>query len=127
MRVARMHHPGHHYTAMTRLERKLLLINGLLGTGLTLLVLLLDWGGQLQALERWFYDRRALYCQLFTPPPTDRLVYLDIDDYSLEIIERWPWKRRAISTRPSSGTARQSATSGRFSTASPRSPSSGSS
>jgi CHASE2 domain-containing sensor protein len=83
---------------MTRLERKLLLINGLLGTGLTLLVLLLDWGGQLQALERWFYDQRALYCQFFAKPPTDRLVYLDIDDNALERIERWPWKRSTMAT-----------------------------
>jgi class 3 adenylate cyclase/CHASE2 domain-containing sensor protein len=81
---------------MTRLERKLLLINGLLGTGLTLLVLLLDWGGQLQALERWFYDRRALYCQFFAKPPTDRLVFLDIDDPAINTIGRWPWDRRTM-------------------------------
>jgi class 3 adenylate cyclase/CHASE2 domain-containing sensor protein len=78
---------------MTRTERKLLRINGLLGTGLTLLVLVLDWGGQLQALERWFYDRRALYCQFFAKPPTDRLVFLDIDDNALDTIGRWPWPR----------------------------------
>jgi class 3 adenylate cyclase/CHASE2 domain-containing sensor protein len=78
---------------MTRLERKLLLINGVLGTSLTLIVLLLDQFGWLQSMERWFYDRRALYCQVFAKPPSDRIVYLDIDDNALDTIGRWPWDR----------------------------------
>lgn len=78
---------------MTRLERKLLLINGVLGNCLTLAVLLMDQFGWLQSMERWFYDRRALYCQFFTKPPSDRIVYLDIDDNALDTIGRWPWDR----------------------------------
>ena len=81
---------------MTRTERKLLLINGVLGTALTLIVLILDQTDQLQTLERWFYDRRALHCQFFIKPPTDRIVYLDIDDNAIETIGRWPWDRRKM-------------------------------
>lgn len=81
---------------MTRLERKLLLINGVLGASLTLIVLLLDQFGQLQALERWFYDRRALDCQFFAKPPSDRMVFLDIDDNAIDTIDRWPWDRSTM-------------------------------
>jgi class 3 adenylate cyclase/CHASE2 domain-containing sensor protein len=81
---------------MTRLERKLLLINGLLGTGLTVLVALLDHAGRLEAPERWFYDQRALHCQFFRSPPSDRLVHVDIDENDLEVIQRWPWPRAVL-------------------------------
>ena len=52
--------------------------------------------GGLGALENWLYDHRALYFQHFTPPPTDRLVHLDIDDAALETIGRWPWPRSTL-------------------------------
>ena len=78
---------------MTRSERRLLIDTGLLGLVLTLFVAALDYALVLEPLERFFYDFRARRCQLFTPPPTDKLIHLDIDDESLESIGRWPWPR----------------------------------
>src|SRR3954452_17628968 len=81
---------------MTRTQRKLLKINGALGVGLTLLVVLLDQFDQLKALERWFYDRRAHDCQFFRPPPSDKIAHVDIDQNALDAIGRWPWPRAAL-------------------------------
>src|SRR5262245_40274689 len=82
-----------HRSTMSRLERKLLLNSLLLGAGLTVLVAILQLTHALGQLEVWLYDRRARLCQHFTPPPTDQLIHLDIDDASLEVIGRWPWDR----------------------------------
>lgn len=68
----------------------------LVGLALTLLVILADQCGGLIALERWAYDRRARTFQHFAPPPTDRLVHLDVDDRALDVIGRWPWPRAKI-------------------------------
>jgi class 3 adenylate cyclase/CHASE2 domain-containing sensor protein len=78
---------------MTTTQRKLLLINGGLGICLTVLAASLDFAQQLLPLERWFYGRRALYCQFFKKPPTDKIVFLDIDQRALETIGKWPWNR----------------------------------
>lgn len=81
---------------MTRLERRLLIDTGVLGVLLTLLAAVLGATGSLGALERLLYDVRARTCQFFTAPPTDKLVHLDIDERSLEIIGRWPWPRSEL-------------------------------
>jgi class 3 adenylate cyclase/CHASE2 domain-containing sensor protein len=78
---------------MTRTQRTLLTWTLISGTVLTLLVTGIDAAGGLQSLERALYARRARWCQFFTPPPTDKLVHLDIDDDSLNAIGRWPWPR----------------------------------
>ena len=78
---------------MKRLERKLLLHCLAIGAALTAVVVITDAAGALGALERWLYDRRARGCQFFTPPPTQSLVHLDIDDRAIEVIGRWPWSR----------------------------------
>ncbi len=78
---------------MTRNERKLLIRTIALGMAITVLVILLDGIGALDLLERNLYDFRARDCQFFTPPPTDRLVHLDIDDPSLAEIGAFPWPR----------------------------------
>jgi CHASE2 domain-containing sensor protein len=49
--------------------------------------------GALEPLEAWLYDFRAAHCQRFVPPPTDRVVHLDIDDGTLEAVGAWPWPR----------------------------------
>src|SRR4051794_37532910 len=67
-----------------------------LGVALTLAVAAADHLGGVRALEMGLYDRRATYFQHFTPPPTDRLVHLDIDDAALETIGRWPWPRATL-------------------------------
>ena len=55
-----------------------------------------DCAGQSCALgwlERPLYDYRARDCQWFTPPPSDRIVHLDIDDPTLAEIGAFPWPR----------------------------------
>ncbi len=66
----------------------------LLGVAITLAVVIADLGGLLGPLDRWLGDRRARFCQIFRPPPTNQLVHLDIDDLSLIAIGHWPWHRR---------------------------------
>src|SRR5947209_4044663 len=81
---------------MGTLRRKLLRHTVLVGVALTLLVTLADQCGCLVALERWAYDRRARTFQHAAPPPTDRLVHLDVDDRALDVIGRWPWPRAKL-------------------------------
>jgi class 3 adenylate cyclase/CHASE2 domain-containing sensor protein len=64
-----------------------------LGVGLTIGVIALSFAGALAAFENWLYDQRARHFQRFTPPPTNRLVHVDIDDAALETVGRWPWPR----------------------------------
>ncbi|MDB5291793.1 MAG: hypothetical protein JWL69_3034, partial [Phycisphaerales bacterium] len=49
--------------------------------------------GYLTRLEHVLYDQRVTRCQRFMPPPSDRIVHLDIDDNTLAQIGRWPWHR----------------------------------
>lgn len=83
-----------------QLKRRLVQDSILVGTVLTLLVVLLDLFGALVPLDWWFYDRRAHYCQFFTPRPTESVVHIDIDDAALEDVQyeggRWPWKRTLL-------------------------------
>ena len=65
-----------------------------LGVLLTLFVVVADWAQWLNAPENLLYDRRARYCHEFTPPPSDRIVHIDIDDDSLNEIGHWPWPRQ---------------------------------
>src|SRR5215212_588347 len=83
---------------MARTNKKLLVINGLLGAGLTILVATLDQAGfeSVRSLERWFYDRRALDCQHFRKPPSGELVHVDIDEGSIQAIGKWPWRRSVL-------------------------------
>src|SRR5688500_3463107 len=69
-----------------------------LGIGLTILVACLDAAGGLGGLERSLYDWRALHSQQFTPPRSNRLVHLEMDDASLETIGRWPWPRSSLAS-----------------------------
>src|SRR5881394_1718746 len=78
---------------MLRHERRLLFDCLLIGSALTLLIILLDGAGALSPLENFLYDFRIRTCQLFTPKPSDKLVHLDLDDRSLEVIGGWPWPR----------------------------------
>ena len=78
-----------------RLEH--ILENGFVyGVVLTLIVTALAAAGYLDTTENWLYDKRMAWCQFFMPPPTDRLVHLDIDDPTLESVGRWPWPRSTI-------------------------------
>ena len=80
-----------------QIQRRLVQDSILVGTVLTLLVVALDLAGAFTPLEWWLYDRRASNCQFFTPPPTDTLVHIDIDDAALDSLSAekisWPWNR----------------------------------
>jgi class 3 adenylate cyclase len=79
---------------MTRIQRRLLIDTSVIGLTLTLFVVLLDYSTHaLDPLDDWFYDLRARYCQFYTPPATDKLFHIDIDDPSLDVIGNWPWPR----------------------------------
>ena len=80
---------------MHRGERRLRINTGICCLILTLLVVILDTQrvNLLAPMEHWLYDRRCRYFQFFTPPPTDRLVHLDLDDEALEDVGAWPWPR----------------------------------
>ena len=81
---------------MVKIERRLLIDATLIGALLTLIVAAADSLGLLAPLERWLYDERAMHCQRWMPPPTDRLVHVDIDDAALDSIGRWPWRRTDV-------------------------------
>src|SRR5436309_1606949 len=80
---------------MTRNEKSQLFRTIVLGIVLTLVVILLDGLSfrPLEWLEQGLYDYRARDCQFFTPPPTDRIIHLDMDDASLAEIGAFPWRR----------------------------------
>src|SRR3954465_4288466 len=82
---------------MTLLSKKLLANTALLaGLLLTLAAVVLDATGFLTPVERFLLDERMKRCQFFMPPPTDRLVHLDIDDGAIETIGLWPWDRSTL-------------------------------
>ena len=81
---------------MVRPERRLLIDATLFGVLLTLVVGAADAFGLLTPVERFFYDQRAALCQRWMPPPTDRLVHVDIDDGALDAIGHWPWDRTDV-------------------------------
>jgi class 3 adenylate cyclase/CHASE2 domain-containing sensor protein len=66
------------------------------GFMLTLIVVVVSAAGLLENVERWLSDKRTATCQIFTPPPTDKLVHLDIDDSVLDTIGAWPWHRTVL-------------------------------
>lgn len=67
-----------------------------MGGAATLVVIVTDALGGLRGLERLIYDSRAAVCQFSTPPPSDRVVHVDMDDAALETIGRWPWPRARL-------------------------------
>src|SRR6185503_2027096 len=77
-------------------QRKHLLFNGGLGVLLTLLVILLAHTPKLTPIENCFHRRRALDGQFFIKPPTDKIVFLDIDDPAHDTLGRWPWNRNTM-------------------------------
>lgn len=85
--------------ALKNVKRRVFTQNAVLGLAATLLILILDWGGDdgvLTVFERPLYDERAKKFQYFRPPPTDRLMHIDITDSSLQHIGAWPWPRSKI-------------------------------
>src|ERR1700733_14377916 len=81
---------------MTRSEKQLLLRTVAVGMFLTLAMIAADFFGLLDPLERYLYDQRVRYCQFFSPPPTDKIVHVDIDDPSLAQIGWFPWPRTKL-------------------------------
>jgi class 3 adenylate cyclase/CHASE2 domain-containing sensor protein len=81
---------------MLKLARKIARDSLVSGVMLTIIVVVVSAGGLLENAERWLYDKRVATCQFFLPPPTDKLVHLDIDDSVLDTIGRWPWNREVL-------------------------------
>jgi CHASE2 domain-containing sensor protein len=83
---------------MSNFEARRFKLSIIAGAVLTAVCCVADQLGWLSALDDWFYDERALACQVFTRRPDDRIVHLDIDNASLETsaIGRWPWPRRVM-------------------------------
>jgi class 3 adenylate cyclase/CHASE2 domain-containing sensor protein len=81
---------------MLKRVRKLARDSLVSGFMLTLIVVVVSAAGLLENVERWLYDKRTATCQFFTPPPTDKLVHLDIDDAVLDTIGAWPWHRAVL-------------------------------
>src|SRR5688572_8390806 len=81
---------------MTAPERRQLRRNLALGAVLTALLVAGTALYVFEPLENWLYDMRSRHCQYHTPPPTDQLVHLDIDDESLALIGGWPWPRSTM-------------------------------
>lgn len=81
---------------MLKHARKLARGSLLYGVLLTIVVTAVTAAGLLDNLERWFYDKRCATCQFFAPPPTDKLVHIDIDDSVLDAIGAWPWHRALL-------------------------------
>ena len=78
---------------MTAIRRRRLILECLRATLLIMIALLAESGDHLFRVEQLLYDLRARFCQRHVPPPTARLVHLDIDDTALSNIGRWPWER----------------------------------
>ena len=66
----------------------------LVGLLVALVMVIVQGLDGLAALERMLLDGRFKYFSHFTPPPSDRVVHIDIDDESLQRTGRWPWARR---------------------------------
>jgi class 3 adenylate cyclase/CHASE2 domain-containing sensor protein len=81
---------------MTRIERRVFVQSAVIGLLLVIVVIGLDRARLLSRTEDWLYDLRARNFQYFTPPRSDKLVHIDIDDRALEAIGAWPWPRAVL-------------------------------
>jgi class 3 adenylate cyclase/CHASE2 domain-containing sensor protein len=81
---------------MTSVERRRVRFQVVLGLLLTLLAVTMEHYGYLNILEHRLSDWRSGQFQYFSPPPTDRLVHLDITDDDLDAMGGWPWPRSVL-------------------------------
>lgn len=81
---------------MTVLERRIFTRGLLAASIVTLAVLAADAAGVLRPLDNWLSDLRSAYCQVFTPTPSNKIVFLDIDDGAIDALGRWPWPRMTM-------------------------------
>ena len=73
--------------------RRLILLCGLVPT-IVVAVLSLYRPSSLVSLEYSVYDR--LLRSVPAPPPSDRIVIIDVDERSLAAVGQWPWRRDVI-------------------------------
>jgi adenylate cyclase len=73
--------------------RRLILLCGLVPT-IVVAVLSLYRPSSLVSLEYSVYDR--LLRSVAAPPPSDRIVIIDVDERSLAAVGQWPWRRDVI-------------------------------
>lgn len=67
-----------------------------IGLAATALVMALAAAGLADWLERPMLDVRSRWFATATPPPSPRIVHIDIDDRSLVATQRWPWPRAML-------------------------------
>ncbi len=64
-----------------------------IGLAVTVAAMIATVSGGFNHLEHIAFDKRSQWFNHFTPPPSDRIVHVDIDDKALERWKRWPWPR----------------------------------
>jgi hypothetical protein len=67
-----------------------------LGLALTLAATAATWLGYFEVIERHMLDWRYQWFAQFNPPPSPRVIHIDIDDNALENVGRWPWPRARL-------------------------------
>lgn len=67
-----------------------------LGFAVTAALAVLQSLGLTRRLEYPLYDLRMRTFNVFTPPPSDQVVVIAIDDGSIETVGKWPWPRRLL-------------------------------
>lgn len=67
-----------------------------LGFGVTLAVAALHLAGVTERAELPLIDLRTRLFNVFTPPPSNEVVVVAIDDPSIATVGKWPWPRRYL-------------------------------
>ncbi|MEM1166824.1 MAG: CHASE2 domain-containing protein [Planctomycetota bacterium] len=66
------------------------------GGVLVVAVVVLGLLGAFRQLEYDLYDLRIRHANALSPPPSDEIVHVAIDDIAVEELGRWPWRRSVI-------------------------------
>jgi len=67
-----------------------------IGVAVTAGVLLAATTGLLARFEWTLFDLRARWFDNYTPPPSQDVWHINIDDTALETVGRWPWDRQKL-------------------------------
>lgn len=67
-----------------------------LGFAITAVIAVAQSLGWTRRLEYPLYDLRARVFNYFTPPPSDKVAVIAIDDGSIETVGKWPWPRELL-------------------------------
>lgn len=79
-----------------RLTSSRVLVSLGMGLALTLAATAATWLGYFEVVERHMLDWRYQWFAQFNPPPSNRVIHIDIDDNALKNVGRWPWPRARL-------------------------------